>query len=100
MFYEQTILTSKKDGMGVVWLAATLGAKHSLKKIHKKDFLSVDVRKTCHYIAAPTEPLALRTSSSLMIGVSRVLAQQYGCVSKPHNSEDAIPDALAFFTVI
>lgn len=77
MFYEQAILTNKQDGMGVVWLAATLGAKHTLKKIHKRDYLSVDVSKTCDYISAPTEPLALRTSSSLMVGVSRVLAQQY-----------------------
>ena len=80
MFYEQAVLTNKKDGIGIVWLAATLGAKHTLRKIQKRDYLSVDVRKTCSYIAAPSAPLALRTSSSLMIGVARVHSQQYGFV--------------------
>lgn len=77
MFYEQSILTNTKDGMAVVWLAATLGSKHLAKKINKKDYLSVNVPKTCDYIAEPTEPLALRTSSSLMVGVARVFAQQF-----------------------
>lgn len=78
MFYEQAILTDKRNGLGVVWLAATLGAKHSVKKLHKRDYLSVDVRKTCDLVTAPPGPLALRTSSSLMVGIARVHAQQYG----------------------
>lgn len=78
MFYEQAILTNKKDGMGVIWLAATLGSKHSVRRIQKRDYLSVDVSKACRAIVTPTEPLALRTSSSLMVGVSRVFERQCG----------------------
>lgn len=39
--------------------------------------MSVNVVKTCEFLQAPTEPMALRMSSSLMIGVTRVYARQY-----------------------
>ncbi|ORY86925.1 Rec8 like protein-domain-containing protein [Protomyces lactucae-debilis] len=77
MFYQQNLLTDKKSGLGVVWLAATLGNKSHVRKLQKRDILSVDVPKACAYLQAPPQPLALRTSSSLMVGVARVLDQQY-----------------------
>lgn len=80
MFYHQDLLSDKKHGLSVIWLAATLGSKAQFRKLQKKDLLSVDLPKTCSYLAAPSEPLALRTSSSLMVGVARVFSQQYGLV--------------------
>ncbi|EPX70473.1 meiotic cohesin complex subunit Rec8 [Schizosaccharomyces octosporus yFS286] len=77
MFYDQYVLTKKKGGMGVVWLAATLGSKHSLRKLHKKDIMSVNIDEACEFVAYSPEPLALRLSSNLMIGVARVYAHQY-----------------------
>jgi hypothetical protein len=58
-------------------LAATLGAKSALKKLQKRDILSVDVPKACTFLSDGSEPLALRLSSNLMYGVTRVFSQQY-----------------------
>ena len=63
--------------MAIVWLAATLGEKTSFKKLQKREVMSVDVVKTCEFLQAPSEPMALRMSSSLMVGVTRVYARQY-----------------------
>ena len=58
-------------------LAATLGAKSTLKKLQKKDILSVDVPRACTFLSDADESLALRLSSNLMYGVIRVFSQQY-----------------------
>src|SRR5262245_55945163 len=88
MFYSPDIL-KRKEGFSVIWytlflnrlanlrLAATLGAKSSLKRLQKRDILSVDVPRACTFLSANEEPLALRLSSSLMYGVTRVFSQQY-----------------------
>nr|XP_018261053.1 uncharacterized protein I303_06770 [Kwoniella dejecticola CBS 10117]OBR83211.1 hypothetical protein I303_06770 [Kwoniella dejecticola CBS 10117] len=70
MFFSEDLLTSKKGT-----LAATLGPRS--KKITKKELTSVDLAKTCHLIAEPPEPLALRLSGSLLVGVTRVYNQNY-----------------------
>ena len=56
-----------------VWqrLAATLGAKSSFKRLPKRSVLTADISQLCVLIAEPPEPLALRLSSNLMIGVAR-----------------------------
>ncbi|KAG5437734.1 hypothetical protein PCANB_000447 [Pneumocystis canis] len=77
-------LTIIKGGFGVIWLAATLGSKSSLKKLQKKEILSVNVPKACEYLSEPPEPLALRLSSNLMIGVTRIFNQQYADVQLTH----------------
>ena len=69
--------------------AATLGAKTNLKKLSKKDVNSVDIRQAwffhalcivvispSNYILSPPEPLALRLSSNLLLGVLRIYQQQ------------------------
>ncbi|KAI0651884.1 Rec8 like protein-domain-containing protein [Trametes meyenii] len=53
-------------------LAATLGPKSSFKKLPKRSVLTADISQLCGLIAQPAEPLALRLSSNLMIGVARV----------------------------
>ncbi|KAI1791941.1 hypothetical protein LXA43DRAFT_1094024 [Ganoderma leucocontextum] len=52
-------------------LAATLRAKSSFKKLPKRSVLTADISQLCGLIAEPPEPLALRLSSNLMIGVAR-----------------------------
>ena len=52
-------------------LAATLGAKSSFKKLPKRSVLTADISQLCGLIAQPPEPLALRLSSNLMMGVAR-----------------------------
>lgn len=59
--------------MSVVWIAATLQ-----KKLSKKQIQSVEITEACDYLVHPPEPLALRLSSNLMVGVSRVYQQQAG----------------------
>ncbi|KAJ3313116.1 Kinesin-like protein kif22 [Boothiomyces sp. JEL0838] len=53
--------------MAIVWIAATLGSKHSYKKLTKKEVNSVNVEKACEFIVSPPEPLALRLTSNLLI---------------------------------
>ncbi|TPX61385.1 hypothetical protein SpCBS45565_g07292 [Spizellomyces sp. 'palustris'] len=78
MFYSQDILTSKRrSGLAVVWLAATLGPKHSFKKLSKREVNGVNLVKACDFLTDPPEPMALRLTSNLMVGVTRVYSQQY-----------------------
>ncbi|KAJ3146451.1 hypothetical protein HDU86_008503 [Geranomyces michiganensis] len=61
MFYSKDILTSKRrDGFAVIWLAATLGAKHSFKKLSKREVNQVNVVNACVELTSPKEPMALR----------------------------------------
>lgn len=52
-------------------LAATLGPKSSFKKLPRRSVMTADISALCNLIAEPEEPLALRLSSNLMIGVAR-----------------------------
>ena len=52
-------------------LAATLGARSSFKKLPKRDVMGADIIQLCDLITEPAEPLALRLSSNLMVGVAR-----------------------------
>nr|XP_019010481.1 uncharacterized protein I206_04950 [Kwoniella pini CBS 10737]OCF49262.1 hypothetical protein I206_04950 [Kwoniella pini CBS 10737] len=70
MFFSEDLLTNKNGT-----LAATLGPRS--KKITKKQLTSVDLSRTCDLIAEPPEPLALRLSGSLLVGVTRVYNQNY-----------------------
>jgi len=58
-------------------LAATLGAKSSFRKLPKRSVLTADISQLCNLIAEPAEPLALRLSSNLMIGVARYVIPKY-----------------------
>ncbi|KAI0961589.1 hypothetical protein AcV7_000653 [Taiwanofungus camphoratus] len=72
MFFTPELLERRDSGFGLLWLAATLGAKSSFKKLPKRSVLTADISQLCDLIAEPVEPLALRLSSNLMIGVARV----------------------------
>lgn len=74
---EADLLDGRQAGLAIVWLAATLGPKHSFKKLSKKEVQNVNILNTCNYLKLPPRPLALRYSSSLMVGVARVHSQQY-----------------------
>ena len=52
-------------------LAATIGAKASFKKLNKKFILNADISELCEQIVEPEQPLALRLSSNLLVGVVR-----------------------------
>ncbi|GAA5985729.1 hypothetical protein JCM11641_007195 [Rhodosporidiobolus odoratus] len=79
MFYNTEILTSRKGGFAVFWLAATIGSKGgtAVKKLSKAEVLKSNVVRACEKVIAPEEPLALRLSSNLMMGIARVYQQQY-----------------------
>ncbi|RPD82524.1 hypothetical protein L226DRAFT_565089 [Lentinus tigrinus ALCF2SS1-7] len=72
MFFSPDLLERRDSGYGLLWLAATLGAKSSFKKLPKRSVLTADISELCKLIAEPPEPLALRLSSNLMIGAARV----------------------------
>ncbi|QRV91011.1 cohesin subunit rad21 [Ceratobasidium sp. AG-Ba] len=52
-------------------MAATLG-KTSIGKLNRRNVLKADIGKLCELVAEPAEPLALRLSSNLLVGVVRV----------------------------
>ncbi|KAF9654349.1 hypothetical protein BDM02DRAFT_3182155 [Thelephora ganbajun] len=72
MFFTPELLSRRDSGFGLLWLAATLGSKSSFKKLPRRSVLSADISQLCDLIAEPKEPLALRLSSNLMVGVARV----------------------------
>ncbi|KAI0655106.1 Rec8 like protein-domain-containing protein [Cubamyces menziesii] len=71
MFFSPDLLERRDSGYGLLWLAATLGPKSSFRKLPKRSVLTADISQLCDLIAEPAEPLALRLSSNLMIGVAR-----------------------------
>lgn len=72
MFFTPELLSRRDSGFGLLWLAATLGSKSSFKKLSRRSVITADISQLCELIAEPPEPLALRLSSNLMIGVARV----------------------------
>ncbi|KAG1757590.1 Rec8 like protein-domain-containing protein [Suillus lakei] len=94
MFFSTELLSKRDSGFGLLWccsciphsrwnhislldvpnarLAATLGSKSAFKKLPKRSVLTADISQLCDLIASPSEPLALRLSSNLMVGAARV----------------------------
>ncbi|KAI9179221.1 R8 protein [Blastocladiella emersonii ATCC 22665] len=75
--FRQDLLTRNKNGLSTVWLAATLGPKAHYRRLSKKALASVNVPQACAIIEAPPEPLALRLTANLLVGVTRVYGHQY-----------------------
>ncbi|TFK77110.1 hypothetical protein BDN72DRAFT_783898 [Pluteus cervinus] len=71
MFFSAELLAKRDSGFGLLWLAATLGSKSTFRKLPKRSVLVADINQLCELIAEPAEPLALRLSSNLMVGVAR-----------------------------
>lgn len=76
MFYNNDILARRKTGLGIVWLAATLGDRSVVRRLTRRDILSVNISSTCASVRNPIEPLALRLSSQLMYGVVKLYSHQ------------------------
>ncbi|EOA23162.1 hypothetical protein CARUB_v10016763mg [Capsella rubella] len=70
MFYSQTLL-ARKGPMGTVWCAA-----HVQNRLKKSQYTAIDIPKTVDSIMFPEIPLALRTSSHLLIGVVRIYSKK------------------------
>ncbi|KAG0339205.1 hypothetical protein BG000_002629 [Podila horticola] len=86
MFYSKEILARKDTNLGRIWLAATIGPRSGLSKLSKKEVNGVDIVRTCRDISQPPEPLALRLSSNLLMGVVRVYSQQVNNYAADVNS--------------
>ncbi|KAG8696788.1 hypothetical protein FRC09_008263, partial [Ceratobasidium sp. 395] len=71
MFFTTELLSKRDSGIGLLWMAATLG-KASFGKLNRRNVLKADIGKLCELVAEPAEPLALRLSSNLLVGVVRV----------------------------
>jgi hypothetical protein len=99
MFYSADILSIKSHaGLGVVWLAGTLGQKSEARKLQRRDYNSVNLPSACAYLVNPPEPLSLRLSAALMIGVVRVYGWQcnffYGSL---HRSKQYVGDVTSLW---
>lgn len=81
MFYSTELLALKSShgGLGLVWLAATVDSnKESVisRRISRRECASIDVPATCSFIINPPQPLSLRLSANLMIGLVRIYDRQ------------------------
>lgn len=89
MFYNHDILARRRTGLGLVWLAATLGDRSIVRRLSRKEILGVEIDKVCDYVRRPGEPLALRLSSQLMYGVVKLYGLKtetlYHDVANVHN---------------
>ncbi|KAJ3060147.1 hypothetical protein HDU98_003843, partial [Podochytrium sp. JEL0797] len=84
--FNNTLFTfenrSDSSGLAVVWIAGTVAsggmksASGAMRKLSKKDVTRVDLTRVCKYLTAPPKPIALRLTSNLMFGASRVLNNQ------------------------
>lgn len=68
---KNTFILYRNGLLILLRLAATLGSKSTFKKLPKRSVLTADISQLCDLIAEPAEPLALRLSSNLMVGVAR-----------------------------
>jgi cohesin complex subunit SCC1 len=66
MFYSQVIL-ARKGPLGKIWLAA-----HFDKKLTKNQIFSTDISDSVESVLKSTNPLALRVSGHLMLGIVRI----------------------------
>jgi meiotic recombination protein REC8 len=91
MFFSTELLSKHDSGFGLLWfviftsilapllgvlnliprLAATLGSRSTFKKLPKRSIMTADISALCDLITQPDEPLVLRLSSNLMVGVAR-----------------------------
>ncbi|KIY52705.1 hypothetical protein FISHEDRAFT_55692 [Fistulina hepatica ATCC 64428] len=67
MFFTQELLAKRDSGFG---------SKSTFKKLPKRSVLTADISQLCSLIIEPAEPLALRLSSNLMVGVVRVYKEK------------------------
>ncbi|KAG8960367.1 hypothetical protein FRC03_006606 [Tulasnella sp. 419] len=96
MFFTSQLLAQRDSGFGLLWLAATLGDRGSLKKLSRRNILTADVSELCIMIIEPIEPLSLRLASNLMVGVTRIhRAQQDALYSDALSCDAMIKRAIA-----
>lgn len=70
MFYSQLLL-SRKGPLGKIWLAA-----HNDKKLTKTHIFTTDISDSVESILNPKDPLALRMSGHLMLGIVRIFGKK------------------------
>lgn len=74
MFFPKDVLV-RKGKFGIIWIAGT----HTSGRcdfLSKRDYFNVNIPRTCHDILHPSIPFALRLSSHLMFGVSKIYQKQ------------------------
>ena len=89
MFYSQLIL-AKKGELGKVWLAA-----HMAKKLSKKEIFKIKIDEYVQKVVYPNEPLSLRVSGHLLLGIVRIYASKVDYLVNEY-SEALIKIKLAF----
>ena len=77
MFYPIHILCRKRGRLGCAWIAGTIGINQSSATLlNKRELLSVNIEKACDEVISPNEPMALRLSAILMLGITRIYKRQ------------------------
>jgi len=70
MFYSQLLL-AKKGPLAKIWLAA-----HFEKKLTRHQIFSTDIPTAVESVINPPEPLALRVSGHLMLGIVKIYSKK------------------------
>ncbi|KAL1410883.1 R8 protein [Vanrija albida] len=80
MFFPEDFILTKKGGssLGIIWLMGTLGPHDKKLGRNSKAITNVKISRVCDDIAEPAEPMSLRLSSHLLVGVTRVYGRNYG----------------------
>ncbi|KAI9618786.1 hypothetical protein H4Q26_012040 [Puccinia striiformis f. sp. tritici PST-130] len=74
MFFSNDLLTKRHgSGWSLYWVAAvSANFKSAITRISKKELLNANLPEACSTLTQPPEPLALRLSSALLLGIVRV----------------------------
>ncbi|KAH9462794.1 hypothetical protein KEM48_011476 [Puccinia striiformis f. sp. tritici PST-130] len=74
MFFSNDLLTKRhRSGWSLYWVAAiSANFKSAITRISKKELLNANLPEACSTLTQPPEPLALRLSSALLLGIVRV----------------------------
>ncbi|WAQ82609.1 hypothetical protein PtA15_2A926 [Puccinia triticina] len=74
MFFSNDLLTKRhRSGWSLYWIAAvSANFKSAVTRLSKKELLNADLSEACSTLTQPREPLALRLSSALLLGIVRV----------------------------
>ncbi|KAI8320359.1 hypothetical protein GQ54DRAFT_340653 [Martensiomyces pterosporus] len=73
MFYSQDLLCRRSGRFGTIWLLGTSSSRCRWHHVSNKEVASIDIQGVCSDIAFPQAPLALRLTSTLLVGLSRAL---------------------------
>ncbi|KAJ1950491.1 R8 protein [Linderina macrospora] len=76
MFYSQDLLCKRGHRFGTIWLLATTSERCRWRRITANELGSIDIPTACQDLLMPRAPMALRLTSTLLIGLARAFQRK------------------------